>query len=143
MDFEEIKIRDVERRDTFTIDEWKKIYLFMRNRWIREDCDLKEIERRRFIREFILIKANTFLRFGELRQLRWKDVKTIKHEHRRGEFFVELNVRKETAKNNKQRTVVARGGDYFERLRRFSKFTKSDDLLFVDNDKGTAITKRV
>ncbi|MDP6645521.1 MAG: tyrosine-type recombinase/integrase [Rhodospirillales bacterium] len=143
VDFEEIKIRSLERRDTFTLDEWKQIYLFMRNKWIREVCPDKELERRKVIREFILIKANTFMRFGELRQLKWGDVRTFQQANRREDFFVEVNVRAETAKNRKARKVLARGGDYFERLKRFSKHTKNDDLVFVDNDTGKAIPKKV
>tara|TARA_Y100000294_G_C8535893_1_gene329040 strand:- start:170 stop:1468 length:1299 start_codon:yes stop_codon:yes gene_type:complete len=143
VDFEEIKILVPERRDTFTMDEWKQIYLFMRNKWIREKCSGKELERRKFIREFILIKTNTFMRFGEIRQLKWGDIKTFQKTHRRGDFFVEVDVRAETAKNRKPRKLISRGGDYFERLKRFSNYTGKDDLVFVDNDTGQPIPKKV
>jgi len=144
VDFEEIKINTPERRDTFTLDEWKQIYLFMRNKWIREKCTNKELEQRKFIRDFILIKANTFMRFGELRQLKWGDVKIIPHPQKRsGKSFVEVGVRKETAKNRRDRKLVSRGGDYFKRLKRFSNHTKPDDLVFVDNDTGQGIQKKV
>ena len=65
----------MERRDTFTLEEYKKLYRFMRHKWLRGQCGDKELQDRRFIRDFILIKANTFMRFGELRQLRWNDVR--------------------------------------------------------------------
>jgi hypothetical protein len=44
-DFEEIRVRDMERRDTFTFDEYKKLYRFMRRKWLREQCGDKELQR--------------------------------------------------------------------------------------------------
>jgi integrase len=140
-DFEEIRVRDVERRDTFTLDEYKKLYRFMRYKWLREQCSDKELQDRRFIRDFILIKANTFMRFGELRQLRWNDVRVRTRPD--DKKYVEVRVRKETAKNRKERTVVARGGEYFERIKTFSKHVRPGDFVFADNETGNMLSKKV
>ena len=54
-----------------------------------------------------------------------------------------VRVRRETAKNRKERTVVARGGEYFERIKTFSKHLRLGDFVFADNDTGNMLSKKV
>ncbi len=140
VDFEEIKVRTVERRDTFTIDEFKHLHDFL-DGWVKEgDLSRRLRERRLFIRDFILIKANSFLRFGEIRFLKWGEVRVFGNK---GEVYAEIRVRAETAKNRKERKLISRDGYYFKRLQRNSNHTKKDDYVFVDNETGNVISKKV
>jgi integrase len=141
VDFEEIKIRDIGRRDTFTMDEYRQLYLALRKDWLNGEMSEKEREHREFIRDFILVKANTFMRFGELKQLKWGDVLRFKKYD--GHWYVEIRVRKETAKNRKERKFFARGGDYFKRIKSYSKHIAKTDYVFSDNETGKPINKKV
>ncbi len=146
IDFEEIKITQVEKRDAFSRDEYGRLWRFMHHKWLKEEnLEPKQLEQRNFIRDFILIKANSFLRFGELKQLKWKDIKIYKNEnrgpHNWGYYFVDIKVRAEISKVRKDRELAARGGDFFKRVKSYSMHTKPDDFIFVDNDTGEMITK--
>lgn len=66
-----------ERRPTFTQDEWKRIYTKARS-WVREG-EAKATWRQRFMtQQYVLILANTGLRVGEARGLRWSDLRTVR-----------------------------------------------------------------
>jgi len=65
-----------ERRPTFTEDEWRTIYTSARQ-WVSEG-EAKATHRQRFIaQQYFLILANTGMRVGELRGLRWSDMRTV------------------------------------------------------------------
>lgn len=67
----------VERRPTFTQEEWRKIYTKARA-WVKEG-ESKATWRQRFMtQQYVLILANTGMRVGELRGLRWSDLRTVK-----------------------------------------------------------------
>jgi integrase len=146
VDFAEIKIRDIGRRDTFTMEEYRQLYLALRtNKWRKDGLSPKEQEHREFIRDFILIMANTFTRFGELKNLKWGDVrvKNVKDRRNKDCWIVDIRVRKEIAKNRRERTVIAKGGQYFNRIRFYSKHTKNNDFVFCDNETGKSINRKV
>jgi integrase len=66
----------LERRPTFTLDEWRTIYTAARS-WVNEG-EAKATWRQRFVsQQYILVLANTGLRVGELRGLRWSDLRTV------------------------------------------------------------------
>jgi integrase len=66
----------LERRPTFTQEEWRKIYTAAR-KWVKEG-EIKATWRQRFIsQQYVLVLANTGLRVGELRGLRWSDLRTV------------------------------------------------------------------
>ena len=67
----------LERRPTFTLDEWQTIYTVARE-WV-EEGKTKATGRDRFVsQQYFLILANTGMRVGELRNLRWMDLRTVK-----------------------------------------------------------------
>ena len=67
---------NLERRPTFTQDEWRTIYTKARA-WVVEG-ESKATWRQRFMtQQYILVLANTGLRVGELRGLRWSDLRTV------------------------------------------------------------------
>ena len=66
-----------DRRPTFTLDEWRTLTRSAR-KWVEEGKH-KATGRDRFVsQQYFLILANTGLRVGELRGLRWSDLRTVK-----------------------------------------------------------------
>jgi integrase len=66
----------LERRPTFTQDEWRTIYTMARD-WVVEG-ESKATWRQRFMtQQYVLVLANTGLRVGEVRGLRWSDLRTV------------------------------------------------------------------
>jgi integrase len=66
----------LERRPTFTPDEWTAIYT--RARYWVDEGQSKATWRQRFVlQQYILILANTGLRVGEARNLKWGDLRTV------------------------------------------------------------------
>jgi integrase len=64
------------RRPTFTLDEWRTITRKARE-WVAEG-KRKATWRDRFVaQQYFLILANTGMRVGELRMLRWSDLRTV------------------------------------------------------------------
>ncbi|MFP6699249.1 MAG: hypothetical protein VCF08_20525 [Alphaproteobacteria bacterium] len=87
--FEEIKIEEVKRRDTFTVEEWEILYKFLR-KWRKESPDYRTAnnnmmpsKKKDFMRDMILLNGNNLMRIGEIRQLKLGMVKNIK----RGKYF--------------------------------------------------------
>ena len=137
------KNRDVARRDAFTIDEYKRVCRVIRylDKHGKNDEDK---ENRRFIRDFFLIASNTGLRFGELRKLKWSQVKIYKHKGEDGEELrmCELYLNKADTKNRKARIVQGMRGDVFDRIKEYSQWTKSGDYVFVNNTTGEQLERK-
>lgn len=145
-DLEEIRIRgdEIGRRDTFTADEYATLYTSART-WVSEkSIDEEERRLRQMIRHFILIAANSFARFGELRQLKWKNVNVFSHTDSKEKTteLVNLTIEGETSKIRKSRKIVCNGGEYFQRLRSLSQHTNDEDYVF-SNARGGMIDKKV
>ena len=67
------------RRSTFTLDEYRKIYKGLRG-FVKEGKPLGKYDDRYLLQHYILIMANTGLRVGEARELRWGDISRISNE---------------------------------------------------------------
>lgn len=65
-----------QRRSTFTADEWQILYTQARS-WVKEAEHLATWRDRFIGQQYFLILANTGLRVGEARNLRWSDLRTI------------------------------------------------------------------
>jgi len=136
--------KKANRRAVIEHKHYKRMYKWMRG-WNKEETDRKVIEQKEFVRHFILIMANSGLRFGELRRLQWKDisVKTVK-DNGEDVKLMHIDIGEEKTKNKQQRKIIGRSGEVIERLKdKVSKWTNNDDLLFVDNDTGEPIHKKV
>lgn len=127
----------LERRPTFTLDEWQTIYNAAR-RWVAEGQTKATSRQRKMTQLYILILANTGLRVGELRGLRWGDLRTTATED--GTRLI-AEVRGKTG----VREVVFQAGaqKYVERLydRRIEELGErppTDEVLFCHKD-GTPI----
>jgi integrase len=132
------------RRDDFDEKDWKKLtrhlqeFVKIENRAVRRD--------RMMLRDYVLILANTGIRPGEARTLKWRDVREV--DGADGEANVVLMVNGKTGK----RDVVARSAEvkkYFQRIRvlRMTEMTTDetpkptldlDSLIFCHKD-GSAI----
>jgi integrase len=124
---------EVSRRDAFEPEEYQTLYRAFPG-WIRERKDEDENYEKRLVRDFILVAANTGLRFGELRQLRWHMVTRIftQEGKNHGRPFVELNLPAEITKNRKSRQVIGAGGQFFQRIKTYSQFKGGTDFVFSD-----------
>ena len=133
---------ELVRRQTFERDEYESFYKAMRSYVAKKKNHLTDDEylERELVRHWILFAANSGLRSGEQRQLKWLDV-SIEVEGGGNVQEIKLAkilVRKETSKVRMPRTLYCRGGDYIERwsklLRQYGKST--DGYVFsVKGDK--------
>ena len=74
LDFKKIKRRSKieKQRATFTDSQYKNLYRYMRTWASAKECeDKEELLKRQMVQDMILILANTGMRIGEARQLRW------------------------------------------------------------------------
>ena len=139
-EFRPIKISkdEVGRRDIFTLQEYDKLVRFMRTYTSKRMCSDESVRRERLmVRDCILIGSNTMLRVGELWQLKWNDIigtEEVLDSDNKQISLVKLSVRPETSKTRTSRTVIARGGNYIDRLRKNTKFTRPNDFLFAQID---------
>jgi integrase len=97
--------------------------------------DDAELRVRKIVQHYVLIAANSGLRVGEQRQLRWSDVQIEQHKvNGEQQKLARIHVRAETSKVRTSRTFLCRNGQYFERLQEISKPKSADELIFtVDN----------
>lgn len=124
------------KRPIFTNLDYRTLYLFMR-KWIKEDVSPRQKEIRSLLRDYILIMANSGLRNGEARYLRWADVSVFKKD---GFEWVTLNVRGKTG----QRIVVCQPNTmrYFNRIKKRKINTEDNDYVFCYSD-GKPIDKLI
>lgn len=123
---------DSIRRSTFTPQEYDALVNYLRIYAAAINNEDKTIYAlRQMLRHFVLIAANTMMRFGELRQLRWRNVES----YPKGKVILaNITVLGETSKVKKQRIISTLGGAYFARLRKISKNNQLDDLVFCTPD---------
>lgn len=94
--------------------------------------DDAELRVRKIVQHYVLIAANSGLRVGEQRHLRWNDVKIERHTVNGTEqTLARIHVRAETSKVRTSRIFLCRNGQYFERLREIAKPKKADELVFT------------
>jgi integrase len=127
------------RRATLTNNEYEKLYRAMRTYCAKQSkLDSDELRTRKIVQHYVLIAANSGLRVGEQRQLRWSDVQIERHKVSGTEQkLARIGVRAETSKVRTSRTFLCRNGQYFERLRKITQPGSEDELVFtVDGENG-------
>lgn len=137
----------VERRPTFTEEEWKRVYEHLRavakekmvsteekggGRLHRKGPHALHRFQRELLRNYLLFMANSGLRPNEALQLRWQDVRVEKDVEGKPVLVVEVAPTTKTG----ARTVVCRDGAqvYIERLRQQSEHTEPGDLVFGNRE---------
>jgi integrase len=132
------------RRATLTSDEYERLCRVMRSYVAKsqKNIDANEILIRQIIRHYILIAANSGLRVGEQRQLRWSNVTKELDKDKDGipHLYAVINVPAHISKVRKSRIFWCRGGHYFDRLKDLVK-PKNDDALIFSVDGEQKISK--
>lgn len=133
--FEPIKMNkdDIGTRDTFTPQEYKKLTHYFKTFCSKKSCGSNlELRERNIVRNYILILANTGLRVGELKQLKWSDIKEFESamsEDGYETILARFVVRGETSKVRATREITVRGGEYFKRLKGLKVEGDDNDLI--------------
>lgn len=141
--------KELVRRNDVSLDDWRRIARYM-IRWNKKESDLKVKEQKIFVRSFIMLLCHTGIRFGEARRIQWKDIETYyeeelnqKTKERKKVRNIHIHLSKEKTKNHKARIATGTRGDIIDDLKKFSRWTKNNDLVFVDNDTGKELSKKV
>lgn len=136
-------------RDALSPKEWTTIYRYMQSWHTKKNVkDEKQAIQRRFIYQFTLVLCSSGIRFGEARRLQWRDIELYEQEVIENDKKVikkraKINLPASKTKTGKARTAISRLGNPFHILKKISKHTNSDDYIFVDNEKGTQLMKKV
>ncbi len=120
------------KRSPFTNDEWKALQAFMPG-WVASAKTVHGRRQRQLIRDYVMIMANSGMRKGEARHLKWRDYRIHVTEH--GTWPI-LHVKGKTG----ERDVVCQPGVevYLENQRNRAYFDQPDDFIFCHED-GRAI----
>ncbi len=134
------------RRDTFTPDEYEHLTKYFRTWVSKKECpDPQQRINRQFIRDFILILSNTCMRTGELKQMRWSDIRgraSAVDDSGMKVDLITIHIRPETSKTRNFREIITRGGEYFQRIRTYSKFIGKDDYIFPNSMGANPMDER-
>lgn len=129
---------DDVRRATFSNDEYDAVVRYMRDYTARRKHKLDEAtyRLRMLMRHWVLVAANSGMRVGEQRQLRWSDVDIETHEIEGiKHVLARIRIRQEITKVRLSRRLLCRGGNYFQRWRLIQQPTSKDDLVFSIDGK--------
>ena len=126
--FEKMKIPLGEgKREGIDLLEYRRLVTVSKNWHKTAPDEAKYGEQwyyRRLLHDLIIVMANFGFRTGEARNLRWEDVQVF--EDKTAKVFI----RAENTKVRKQRTIISRRGDVFDRIRSYSKYTQPKDFIF-------------
>ena len=131
--------KNIERRQALSLNEYKKIYRYFGSKEFLKDGDTHQT--RDFVRDFTLVLANTGIRFGEARRLKWKHIKIVRGQKVAEKSLVEITLTAEMTKNKKSRIVQGMRGDVFTRIKSYSNYRDANDFVFVDNQSGNQLTR--
>ena len=116
------------KRQTFTNDEWNALVKAMRTYTKNSNViDADEMKERLTVRYWILIAANSGMRVGEQRQLKWSDVKLYEDKKK---MYAQVSIRRETSKVRQSRVFNMRSGQHFKHLRETQHQLVNDGYVF-------------
>ena len=125
------KVRAIEnRRPHFDDADWARLTRHLREFIKHENPSV--VRDRKMLRDYVLIIANTGLRVGEARNLKWRDLREIPKTDGNGEPDIVLSVKGKTG----VREVVARTSDVKEYFKRLLDL-RSEELQADDSSKKT------
>ena len=135
----------VSYRKAFQRDEYRVLWKFIKN-WHKDVIHERDVYERKLVRDFILILANTGMRFGEARFIKWNYVEVIKSKGDRHPKDrhpnVHIRIPAKLSKVRKDRTAIGRRGDIFTRIKTYSEYTHPQDYVFANYDTGEAISRK-
>ena len=104
----------VSPRPDIPLREWRKLYTYLRE-YVSQSQDKRRYRERLYLQNWILILANTGMRVGEFRSVRWRNVGQVSTED--GDSRVSFRVSGKTG----ERIVVSNKGveEYVSRLWKF------------------------
>jgi integrase len=123
------KHKNVERRDAFNQREYNHLCNILQH-FDKHAKNPKDRDYRKFIKDFFLISANTGIRFGEMRRLKWNQINILSKTDADGKPMCEIRLDIADTKNKKARIVQGMRGDFFSRIKEYSKFTRQSDYVF-------------
>ena len=148
LDFKKYKRKSVieKKRSTFTDSQYKNLYRYMRTWASAKECEDKdELLKRKMVQDMILILANTGMRIGEARQLRWghlSDEQTLMNkETDKKTYLVYIHIPALITKTRQERSFFTAGREYFDRLHERQQFTNDTHLIFSMDGKKTLSDK--
>lgn len=131
------------RRATFSIKEWKVLTRKMKG-WV-ESADNQHIRRDRFyLRDFVLLSSNCGARPGEMRELKWGQVRNHKYPDGEQRMVAEFP----SGKTGKRESVFNVGSDvFFKRLWDFrweelGHAPSPDEFVFCSRDGSKVIDRK-
>ena len=114
-----------ERRPYFTLDEYQKLYRFMRT-WCKDTNRQDSLEMRELLRDYVLILVNTGMRPGtETYNLKWTQIEEFESNNIK---FLRFWVSGKTG----ERELIARHNvrRYLDRIKSRFEHVKPDDYVF-------------
>ena len=130
----------ISYRNAMQRDEYRVLYTYLRN-WHKDVRHERDVYERKLCRDYILILANTGMRFGEARRIKWNFVE-IKKSPSSKYPNVHIRVPAELSKVRKDRTAIGMRGDIFQRIKTYSNHTHPQDFVFADYDTGEAVSRK-
>ena len=123
-------------RSAFTVTQWNKLTgYFRRQSWLKvgkKGNDTRLIRHRKMIQAYVLFMANTGLRVGEARNLRWRDVAFVKGADS-SQDAVRINVIASSSKVRKHREVIGTEGAYKALLKLYEEREADKDNASPDD----------
>ena len=135
--------RELGYRDTFTEHEWRVLRVNLYNfanckgKFANDRVHQLHLFQRKMLHAFVLLKANTGLRVGEIKQLVWGDIEIKPNSA--GEELLQVSVRKEISKTRRERRAIAQTKHIISVIRSFRDLcekTAPNDLVFFNEYKG-------
>jgi site-specific recombinase XerD len=138
-EFQSIK-KENNRREALSVSELRTLQNYMKSNKFLNDGDTNKT--RHFVRDFSVLLANTGIRFGEMRRIKWKHCKVVRGKDEKKKLC-EIHLEDWMTKNGKERTVQGMRGDVLERIKKYSNYTHHNDYVFVDNNSGNQLSKYI
>jgi integrase len=137
--------KTISYRKALQREEYRVLYTYL-GKWIKDVTDEQQIYERQLCRDFILILANTGMRFGEARFIKWNYVeikKSAPTDDKRTNYpNVHIHIPAEISKVRRDRTAIGMRGDIFQRIKTYSNHTNPHDYVFANRGTGEAISRK-
>jgi integrase len=128
------------RRPDFDPSDWRKLTRYMRE---FQKVDHTSVRRdRTLLVNYVLILANTGVRVGEARNLKWRDIRWVQNPDDPKDVHVVLKVRGKTG----EREVVARTGEiktYFARILELRRLDLKNPLSDIYEEKEVPVNSHI